>query len=108
MSRSRLPELSPLVQSWLRVRLKKVTYPSCKVRSSAGRFMNPTIKTSPSDESWTTAGSSPFILLKSNSVFIQLCSSHSKNKKPAERYRVSGLKLYKIGRASCREGVESE
>src|SRR5580765_239693 len=50
-TRRRLPELSPLVQSSLRTRLKKVTYPSCSVRSRAGRFINPTIRTSPSDES---------------------------------------------------------
>ena len=31
--------LSPLVQSWLRLRLKKVTRPSVSVRRSAGSFM---------------------------------------------------------------------
>src|SRR5262249_35967096 len=41
----RLPEVSPLVQSSLRERLKKVTKPLSRVRASASSFMKPTIRT---------------------------------------------------------------
>src|SRR5580765_256523 len=44
--------------------------------------MKPTIRTSPSPASCTTAGSNPLILSKSNSAFIPDLSS--KNKKPAD------------------------
>src|SRR5690606_29862590 len=61
----RLPEVSPLVQSVLRVRLKKVTYPVACVSRHASSFMKPTINTSPLAWSWTTAGMRPSSLLKS-------------------------------------------
>jgi hypothetical protein len=56
---SRLPEVSPLVHSALRVRLKNVANPVARVRSNASSFMNPTISTSPVVPSCTTAGMSP-------------------------------------------------
>ena len=42
----RLPEVSPFIQSLLRVRLKKVAKPVRRVSASASSFMKPTIRTS--------------------------------------------------------------
>jgi hypothetical protein len=47
----RLPEVSPFVQSLLRVRLKKVAKPVFLVIASASSFMKPTISTSALSES---------------------------------------------------------
>jgi hypothetical protein len=58
--------------------------------------MNPTISTSPPDASCTTAGSSPFILSKSNSSSGAI--RHfllGKTKSPLSVIRVSGPKLLK-------------
>ena len=55
----RLPEVSPLVQRVLRVRLKKVAYPVRRVMSNAASFMKPTMSTSRDVASCTTAGTSP-------------------------------------------------
>src|SRR5262249_4450717 len=52
----RLPEVSPLVQSAFRVRLKNVANPVALVPSKASSFMNPTISTSPVVSSFTTPG----------------------------------------------------
>ena len=56
---SRLPEVSPLVHSVLRVREKKVTKPVRRVTSHASWFMKPTIRTSRVAASCTTAGTRP-------------------------------------------------
>ncbi len=56
---SRLPEVSPFIQSVLRVRLKNVTNPDSRVRRRASSFMKPTISTSLLASSCTTAGTSP-------------------------------------------------
>ncbi len=88
MTLSRLPEVSPFIQSWPRVRLKKVTYPFSSVCSRASRFMNPTIRTSPPCQSCTTAGSNPLIFSKSSSAPIYVFLRQ--NKKPAERYASAG------------------
>src|ERR1700739_92019 len=70
-TRNRLPELSPFIHNFPRMRLKKVTYPFSIVCCIASRFMNPTIRISPSRLSCTTAGSSPSIFSKSSCVSIK-------------------------------------
>src|SRR4029079_5048165 len=90
---SRFPEVSPLVQSWLRVRLKNVTYPARSVCSNASRFMKPSISTSPLPASCTIAGNSPCILWKSISWLIAISKVVRRNKKPAVASRVSGPNL---------------
>src|SRR5262249_31082952 len=56
MTARRLPDVSPFIQSLLRVRLKNVAKPVLRVRASASSFMKPTIRTSDVSASWITAG----------------------------------------------------
>ena len=67
----RFPDVSPFVQSVLRVRLKNVAEPVRRVMASASSFMNPTISTSPLAASCTTAGINPPSLPKSIIVVPQ-------------------------------------
>src|SRR5581483_3730362 len=53
------PDVSPLTQNFWRERLQNVTRPLDTVRSTASRFIYPTIKTSPFSASCTTAGIRP-------------------------------------------------
>src|SRR5882672_10836287 len=89
---SRLPDVSPFIQSAFRVRLKNVAKPLSTVRSSAVWFMNPTISTSCVDESCTTAGIKPFNFEKS-------IDDH-KEKSPAEHVQRGSCWLRKVSSVS--------
>src|SRR5207302_9517057 len=68
ITRSRFPEVSPLIHSLWRVRLTHVTYPDSSVFSYASELAKPTISSSPLALSCTTTGTSPSIFLKSISI----------------------------------------
>ena len=107
----RLPDVSPFVQSALRVRLKKVTNPVSRVRCRASSFMKPTISTSLLESSCTTAGTSPSSLEKSIGWFLRLrsgCVSVQQKTPPSLPagllLGVRGL-LSPVARAILRAGV---
>src|SRR4051812_25959818 len=63
----RWPEVSPLTQYSLRLRLQYVARPVARVRASASSSIQPSISTSPVSCCWAMAGTSPASLRRSRS-----------------------------------------